>query len=233
MNTSVAQQITLQAKYMTDWQRTFDYGYVKLLNAATGKLVSPPDKLRRLNDFLASAYTHSIALYADSGDDCVDQHGNAIELKLAFIKAQDMRIGVHGRAIVTGPSAASLTSSINAKFRVYNGTAADHHSKDTAFILMSHDHNCFITGFMMNGERIQELVHSDSRNTVQRDVSLSAFMRDGYEFGSSVPHIGWENYYNALFNYLCAKEGRITGDEAQTALDKWASFADDRNLQRL
>lgn len=233
MNKQIAQQVALQANYMTDWQRTFDYGNVKLLSEASGKLVSPPDKLRRLNDFLAAAYTHSIALYADSGDDCVDQYGHAIELKLAFIKARDFRIGAQGRAIVTGPSATSLSSAINAKFRVYEGTAADHHSKDTALVLMSLEHNCFITGFMMTGTNVQKIVHSDTRSSVQRDISLAAFIRDGHEFGSSAPHIGWETYYDALFNYLQAKEGRITGKEATLALDRWASFADDRNLQRL
>jgi hypothetical protein len=229
----IGQQAALHAKYMTDWQRTFDYGHVKLFSESQGKLVSPPDKLRRLNDFLAAAYTHSIALYAEHGDDCIDQFGNAIELKLAFVKARDYRIGNSGRAIVAGPSATSIGSTINAKFRVYGGTDSDHHTKDTALVLMSLEHNCFITGFMMPGEKVKEIVHSDTRNGVQREISLSAFIRDGYEFGSSVPHIGWENYYSTLFDYLCAKEGRITGDEAQTALDKWSSFADENNLHRL
>lgn len=229
----IAQQTAIHAKYMTDFQRSFDYGQVKLFSEGTGKLVSPPDKLRRLNDFLAAAYTHSIALYADSGDDCIDLSNSAIELKLAFIKGKDMRIGTSGRAIVTGPSATSLTHSINAKFRVYNGTDSEHHNKDTALVLMSLDHNCFITGFMMPGAEINKLVHSESRNTIQRDVSLSAFIRQGYEFDSNVPHIGWAEYYDALWNYLCAKEQRITGEEAEAAIAKWISFADESNLKHL
>jgi hypothetical protein len=230
---TIAKHVALQAKYMTDFQRTFDYGEVKLYSESAGKLVSPPDKMRRLNDFLAAAYTHSIALYANSGDDCIDQYGNAIELKLAFIKGKEMRIGTSGRAIVTGPSATGLMNSVNAKFRVYEGTDREHHNKDTAFILMSLDHNCYITGFMMPGDRVTEILHASGKNTEQRDVSLSNFIKHGYEFGSSVPHIGWNEYYDALWNYLHAREGRITGDDAEAAITKWISLADEKNLKAL
>jgi hypothetical protein len=229
----IGEHEALQVKYMTDMQRSRNYDYVKMYHPTYGKMVCPADWNRRWNDIMAASYAHSVALYAEHGDDCIDHYGNAIELKLAFVKARDLRIGASGRAIVSGPSASSIGSTITAKFRVYKGTDADHHSKDTALVLMSLEHNCFISGFILPGEKVKEIVHNEDRNGVQREISLSAFIRDGYEFGSSIPHIGWENYYSALFDYLCAKEGRITGDEAQAALDKWLSFADDRNLQRL
>jgi|SRR5476651_1598428 len=230
---SIAQQVAVHAKYITDFQRTFDYGEVKLYSETAGKLVSPPDKLRRLNDFLAAAYAHAIAIYADSGDDCIDQFGNAIELKLAFIKGKDMRMGNSGKAIVTGAGSVSFTHAVNAKFRVYSGTDKQHHNKDTALVLMSLDHNCFISGFMLPGEVITDLVHSDTKNTVQRDVSLNSFIKYGYEFASSVPHIGWGEYYEALRNFINAKEKRSPEDEWAAAYAKWVSFADERNLKRL
>lgn len=231
----IGKQVALHTKYMTDFLRTDDYGYVKLFDVESGTLVRPPGAMRRFNDFVAAAYTHSIAISAGSGDDCIDEHGNVLELKLVYIFASDMRLGVRGTSIMTGTAENpnGLGQSVNAKFRVYNGTNPDHHTKDTALVLMSGDHNCFITGFMMPGDLVKEYVHSDTKNTIQRDVSLSQFATSGSEFGSSIPHIGWENYYNALFNYLCAKEGRITGDLAQAAIDRWASFADERNLQKL
>jgi hypothetical protein len=230
----IAQYTALQLKYMTDWHRAKDYDGAKMFSPAQDKIINlPADWNRRWNDMMAATYAHSIANYSESGDDCTDHFGNALELKLAFIKARDLRIGALGRAIVTGPSSTSFGSTVNAKFRVYNGTDADHHTKDTALVLMSLEHNCFISGFILPGEKVKEIVHNENRNGIQREISLSAFIRDGYEFGSSAPHIGWENYYSALFDYLCAKEGRITGDEAEAALAKWISFADENNLKRL
>lgn len=234
INKQLAQYTALQLKYMTDWHRSKDYDGAKMCNPINGKLIElPGDWARRWNDMMAATYVHSVANYSESGDDCTDHYGNSMELKLAFIKARDLRIGASGRAIVSGPSASSIGSIVNAKFRVYNGTDANHHTKDTALVLMSLEHNCFISGFILPGEKVKEIVHNENRNGVQREISLSAFIRDGYEFGSSAPHIGWENYYSALFDYLSAKEGRITGDEAQIALDNWVRFADERNLKRL
>jgi hypothetical protein len=171
---AIAKQTVLHAEYMTDIARTFDYHSVKLFNDSTGKLVSPSDKMRRLNDFLAAAYTHSIARYADSGDDCIDKYGHAIELKLAFVKARDLKIGVSGSSIVTQANN-SFLNSVNAKFRVYNGTDKNHHNKDTAFILMSQDHNCFITGFMMTGDLVTKYVHSDTRTSSMVTKSIVWF----------------------------------------------------------
>jgi hypothetical protein len=230
----IAQYAALQIKYMTDWHRVKDYANANMFSPIHDKLINlPGDWFRRTNDMMAATYAHSIANYSDNGDDCTDHFGNALELKLAFIKARDLRIGASGRAIVSGPSSSSFGSTVSAKFRVYNGTDADHHTKDTALVLMSLEHNCFISGFILPGEKVKEIVHNENRNGVNREISLSAFIRDGYEFGSSAPHIGWENYYSALFDYLCAKEGRITGDEAEAALVKWISFADERNLKGL
>jgi hypothetical protein len=230
----ISQYTALQIKYMTDWHRATDYDSVRMLNPVLNKLIKmPSDWPRRWNDIMAAAYAHSVAHYSESGDDCSDYFGNVLELKLAFVKAKELRIGTQGRAIISATNGSSFGNMINAKFRVYNGTDADHHTKDTALILMSLEHNCFISGFILPGEKVKEIVHNENRNGVNREISLAAFVRDGHEFGSSAPHIGWENYYSALFDYLSAKEGRITGAEADAALNKWISFADERNLKRL
>jgi hypothetical protein len=234
VNKDIAKYVSLQLKYMTDWHRASDYGQVKMLNPGQNNLIKmPSDWPRRWNDIMAAAYAHSVANYSESGDDCTDHFGNALELKLAFVKARELRIGTMGRAIVSASSGTSFGNTINAKFRVYNGTDSEHHTKDTALVLMSLEHNCFISGFILPGEKVKEIVHNENRNGIQREISLSAFVREGYEFGSTAPHIGWERYYAALFNYLCAKEGRITGDEADAAFATWASFADEYNLKRL
>jgi hypothetical protein len=230
----ISQYAALQLKYMTDWHRATDYESVRMLNPNQNKLIKmPSDWPRRWNDIMAAAYAHSVAHYSEYGDDCSDHFGNVLELKLAFVKARELRIGTQGRAIVSATSGTSFGNIINAKFRVYNGTDADHHTKDTALVLMSLEHNCFISGFILPGEKVKEIVHNENRSGVNREISLTAFVREGYEFGSSAPHIGWERYYAALFNYLNAKEGRITGDEADAAFATWASFADERNLKRL
>ncbi len=227
----IEHQVAFHTEYITDFQRTHDYGLVKLYDAKTQQLVTPPNLMRRGNDFLAAAYLHALALDSAMGDDCIDAMGNSYELKLAYINSADMSIGKRG-ALIQG-ARGGPENSIMARFKIYEGTDRNHHNKDTALILMSYDHNCFITGFMLDGVTVGNLLHEGNQNTVARTITLSNFIKYGYEFGSSVPHIGWANYRSTLFDLVKAREQRISPEETETVVEKWVSFADPRNLQKL
>jgi hypothetical protein len=224
-------QVAIHTEYITDWQRTHDYGMIRLFDVKTQKLVSPPNLMRRGNDFLAAAYLHALAINSPLGDDCVDHMGNAYELKLAYIKSEDMSIGKRG-ALIQGVRGGP-ENTIQARFKIYEGTDRNHHNKDTALILMSYDHNCFITGFMLKGEIVGELLHEGNQTTVARTISLRNFIEHGREFGSSVPHIGWTNYRETLFDYVKAREQRLRPEETEEVVEKWVSFADPRTLKKL
>lgn len=227
----IARQVAFHIEYMTDFQRTHDYGLVKLFDTNTQTLVTPPNLMRRGNDFLAAAYVHALAINSTMGDDCIDAMGRSYELKLAYIKSTDMSIGKRG-ALIQG-ARGGPENSIMARFKVYEGTAREHHNKDTALILMSYDHNCFITGFMLDGATVGNLLHEGNQTTVARTITLNNFMKYGYEFGSSIPHIGWENYRSTLTQFVKAREQRLNEKETQEVVDKWVNFADPRTLQRL
>jgi hypothetical protein len=227
----ISKQVALHTEYITDFQRVHDYGFVKLWDATNEKLISPPNLMRRGNDVLAAAYLHALAINQDNGDDCIDAQGNHYELKLAYVKSRDMSIGKRG-ALIQGTTG-NPENTVQARFKVYPGTNRNHHNKNTALILMSYDHNCFITGFMLEGGIVGKLLHEGGQKTIARTISLSNFIKYGYEFGSSIPHIGWQNYQSTLFDYVKVREQRITGDEADAVVDKWVGFADTNNLQKL
>lgn len=227
----ITKQISLHTEFITDFQRVHDYGFVKLWDAQTESLVSPPNLMRRGNDVLAAAYLHALAINQDNGDDCIDAQGNYYELKLAYVKSRDMSIGKRG-GLIQGAQG-NPENSIQARFKIYAGTNRHHHTKNTALILMSYDHNCFITGFMLEGSIVGNLLHEGGQKTVARTISLSNFIKHGYEFGSSVPNIGWTDYKTKLFDYVSAREQRITGDGATSAIDNWVGLADTNNLQKL
>lgn len=228
----IRDRVAIHTEYMLDMLRTHDYRFVKLFDQQLGSLVTPPNLDRRANDWKAAAYIHALALNHNLGDDCVDSNGNVFELKLAYLNGRDCWTGKRG-ALVHGASGSSLASVVSAKFKVYPGTLDTHHNRDTVMVLMSYDHNCYITGFVMHGDKVQELLTEGGQNTVQRRISLGQFMRYGYEIGSSIPHMGWDDYFSSLSNMVKAREGRITGSDYQNAVDQWVSLADPRNLKKL
>ena len=227
----IANQVAFHAEYMTDFLRCQDYGLVKLYDVETKKLVTPPDLQRRSNDFIAAAYMHALAINSASGDDCIDSKGNTYELKLAYIKSSDMSIGKRG-ALIQGTKSGP-ESTVQARFKVYEGSQPEKYNKATALILMSYDHNCYITGFMLDGKTVCDQLFNTNQNGISRNISLSNFIRHGYEFGSSIPHIGWNEYRNALFDYVKVKEQPGEQEETDKAVDKWTNLADPRNLKRL
>lgn len=230
----VREQVANQCEFITDWIRLGILSDVKFYDKDNHKLVGPQDYplyFRRLNDAYAAAYCHALAIAADNGDDCVDVYGKTMELKLAYVSAKDYTIGERGALVRNNGT--SLGQAINAKFRVFEKTDSNHHNKDTALILMSYEHNTFITGFAMTGERVCELLHDRAKTTQARQVSLANFIEYGYEFGSSVPHIGWERYLESLDAYVRVREGKPTIKNCDQVVKDWIDLADVRNLQRL
>jgi hypothetical protein len=214
--------------------RTRNYEDMKMIDADCVDIIDlPPDWFRRANDIFAATYAHCLARYSDSGMDCVDFYGNNLELKFVIIDSNDYVIGTSGKSIKRKNSDSNIHNAVQAIFRVYPGTANDHHSTDTALVIYSKNHDCFIGGFIMNGNAIQSLVHSDNKTSVTRPVSLVQFIQHGYEFDSLVPHIGWNEYENALYNFLRAKQGLMTEEEADDAINTWVSLADQNNLKTL
>lgn len=234
MNNDIREAIVNNIKVITTSSRSRKYDGMKMIDKTAKEIIDlPPDWFRRANDIFAATYAHCLARYADSGMDCVDFYGNHLELKFVIVDSNEFMIGPSGKSIKRLNGDTTLLQSIQAIFRVYPGTAADHHSNHTALVLYSKNHDCFISGFIMHGNDIQSYVHSESKNTVTRTVSLSQFIANGYEFDSLVPHIGWEEYEDALYNFLRAKQGLLTEQEATDAIDSWVNLADFDNLQSL
>jgi len=229
--TAIRKQIALHTEFITELNRVGDFSYIRLFNTKTGELSFPPNIMRRGNDLLAAAYVHALAIDQQNGDDCIDANGKTIELKLAYIKSEGMTISSQGN-VIRKTDLTTIESNTNAKFRRYKGTQAGHHEKDTAFVLMSYDHNCFITAFMMPGKTVEQLI-DNGQSSVERSISLSQFIKHGYEIGSSVPHIGWDRYKTALKNFVAGCEGKCSVPEAGLAHAEWAKLADLNNLQRL
>lgn len=227
----IEKQVAFHTEYITDLHRSHDYGLIKLFDNQKQCLVSPPNLMRRGNDFLAASYLHALAIHQDHGDDCIDSHGNTFELKLAYINSRDMSIGKRG-ALIHG-SRGGPENTVQARFSVYPGTERDHHTKNTALILMSYDHSCFITGFMLEGSIVGNLLHEGNQNTISRTISLSNFIKYGYEFNSSVPNIGWSNYLTTLTDYVKARDQLLPVEQTLDIIDKWIGFSDPRNLQKL
>lgn len=228
----IAKQTALNIELATPCLRMNDYTFMKLYDAKSQKLSAPLDAFRRLNDILAATFVHYLAIDHQSGDDCIDRNGSTLEVKLAFIDSTDLTLSTQGNLIRRG-SESGLLHATQAKFRVYKGTAKGHHNKDTAFVLISKDHACYIGGFMMKGDKVDELLTSGTQNSVQRKISLSQFIKYGYEINSSVPHIGWERYHESLTNFIAGSEGKISVARAGEAHKAWTSLADVRNLRHL
>jgi hypothetical protein len=229
-------QVAIHTRYILDFERSQDYKFVKMLDKRTNSLRLPSDWKRRANDILAAAYLHAIAYDHGSGDDCVDAFGNTYEVKLTYIKSRDLYIGDRGGLLHRGSELAKgkgLMQACAAKFRVYGGTKADHHNQTTAYILMSRDHNCFITGYIMNGNTIEELLMGEGRKSEERAISLSQFQTHGYEFGSMIPHIGWDAYHSSLYKYVMARDGKLPVNEAKAAIKEWITLADPLKLKTL
>lgn len=230
----IEKQVSLHTTHMTSILRSHRYDSVRLFDQKKNALVAPFDITHRDNDFIAAAYVHALAIYQTNGDDCIDANGNTYELKLVYVDSRDMNIGKRGGLqLGSGVFKSNLENSIHARYKVYPGTDKNHHNKETALILMSCDHQCYITGFMMHGDNVTEFLHESNQNCVGRTISLGNFIKHGYEFGSSVPHIGWQNYYDSLHNYVMAREGRLNAEETQAARQKWIELCDIRNLNSL
>ena len=234
MNDDIRKAIINNIKIITTSSRSRKYDSMKMIDkTATDIIDLPPDWFRRANDIFAATYAHCLARYSDSGMDCVDFYGNHLELKFVIVDSNEYMIGASGNSIKRKHSDTGLRNAIKAIFRVYPDTAADHHSTDTALVIYSKNHDCFISGFVMQGSDIQSIVHSDNKTSVTRPVSLAQFVANGYEFDSLVPHIGWEEYEDALYNFLRAKQGLLTGQESTDAIDTWVNLADFNNLKTL
>lgn len=230
----IKEAILNNVEVITMSSRARNYENMKMIDSDCLNVIDlPPDWFRRANDIFAATYAHCLARYADSGMDCVDFYGNHLELKFVIVDSNEYMIGSSGKSIKRVNSDTGIRQSIQAMFRVYPGTADGHHSTDTALVLYSKNHDCFIGGFIMNGNEIRSIVHSDNKTSVTRTVPLAQFIDHGYEFDSLVPHIGWEEYETALFNFLRAKQGIIEGQEADDAINTWINLADQNNLKTL
>lgn len=221
----IGNQVALHSKYMLDFEWSQDYRFVRLWDQNTRSLCLPSDWKRRTNDILAAAYIHAVALNQGSGDDCVDPQGNTYEVKLTYIRSQDFTVTDRG-AIIQRSNARTpkgILQACRANFRVYGGTSYDHHNKPTAYVLMSEDHRCFITGYMMAGDQVTSILHSGQKSE-ERSISLSQFQSNGYEIGSSCHNIGWEKYVSALRGYLQARDGLLVGSDRDTAVDSWLNL---------
>jgi hypothetical protein len=233
---TIATQVALNAKYMVDFLRTRNWAYMSLYDPSTNSFVSPFGIERKWDDFVAAPFFNAVALNAYNGDDYVDQYGHTGESKLIIMDSHALRMNSNGTVIVAGSKddPIGLGQKYSTKFRKYKGTDPEHHTKDTGVVLLSADHRCYIGGFKMPGKKVKEFVHRESNsNSPERAISLAQFGTYGNVISSDIPHIGWDQYYNALFNFLRARDGWIRGKEADDAFETWLSLAEEKNWQKL
>lgn len=223
---TIKEQIALHSKYMMDFEWSQDYRYVRLWDPKKRELCLPSDWKRRSNDILAANYIHAIALYQGTGDDCVDYLGETYEVKLTYLKSRDYQLSENGSIVQKNPKVNAkpkgITHSCRANFRVHKGTDPNHHNKKTIYVLMSEDHKSYITGFYLEGEKVKDLLSGDK--ATERSISLSQFIHNGTEVSSHVPSMGWGNYQEKLANFLAARDGLLTGDAREQAVDQWVNL---------
>lgn len=227
----IRNQVAVHTNYMLDFEWSQDYKFVKLWDPETKSLILPSDWKRRTNDILAATYIHSLAIYANNGDDCLDEYGNTYEVKLTYIHSKDYLVSPRDALMQKNQNPNTPLSKLRGigqacrtKFKVYPGTDKNHHNKTTAYVLMSGDHNCYITGYIMTGDKVSQILHSSSSSCVERPITLSKFQIDGHEITSSVPRIGWDAYVHSLRNYIKARDNVITGSERDAAIDAWVNL---------
>lgn len=226
----ISDQVANQIALVSDMLFFNDMSFVKMVNANRSELVTAsPTTIRHYDDIAAGCYAHTLAIDQGNGDDCVDHYGYSMELKLAMVSSDGWSF--NGNDQLTKSS--SITNTIGARFSVYGETKRGHHNKDTALVLYSADHRKFITGFILSGDHIDNYLNNGNNNTVDRFIPLSKFIADGYEFGSSVPHMGWERYYSALWYFLAAKHDKIPKERAYRAFTDWVNLSDSRYLKTL
>lgn len=231
LSAAIREQVAIHTRFILDFEWSQDYRFVRMLNEKTGKMHLPASWKRRTNDILGAAYMHAIAFDHGNGDDCMDEYGNRYEVKLTYINSDDVTTGPRGGLLHNNNS---LAAACRAKFSVYDGTHDEHHNQTTAYVLMSEDHNCFITGYIMTGRMVSDLLIGDgNRKSTERGISLSQFQNYGYEFSSMISHIGWDVYEPALYDYVMARDGKVPADEAAQAIQKWINLVDHRKLRRL
>lgn len=224
----IRNQIAVHSKYLLDFEWSQDYRFVRLWDPRTKSLRLPADWKRRTNDILAANYIHALALYQGTGDDCLDVYGNTYEVKLTYVHSRDFVLGPRGGVLQRPATEKSTPKGIKqackANFKVYRGTDYDHHNQTTAYVLMSEDHNSYITGYMMNGSTVRDLLTSGQKTSEDRSISLSQFQNLGIEIKSSVPSMGWESYYQSLSRYIAARDGLITGVDRDAAIESWLNL---------
>lgn len=177
-------------------------------------------KGRRINDILAASYAGYVAMNQKTGDDAINHLGHTMEFKLAEISSKSFSLGSQGSLIYN--TSGSWTSCMGAIFHLYPGTDMEQKIQDTTLILYSSDHERYITGFVMSGEKIYEIL-KDKRSTT--NISISAFIKDGYEIKSEVGSIGFKKYENALLQYIRANAGLLPKERALDAITNWIKLA--------
>lgn len=228
----VKEQASLHADLVSDMFTFNDLSFAKMYDMENDKMVSfSANTFRRSNDILAGSYAHSIAIDQLYGEDCIDHFGKSIELKLAILSMKDFSIS-QSNSLSRNDNTTIFTATA-ARFSVYPTTPIDHHAKNTAFVLFSADHNQFITGFMMNGENVKEALTGSGQECVDRKISLRNFIDNGYEFGSRVPHMGFNNYYEKAWYYVAARQGLLPKIQAIKAYSDWVELSNKDNLKRL
>jgi hypothetical protein len=85
----------------------------------------------------------------------------------------------------------------------------------------------------MSGDTVEELLMGEGRVSEERSISLGQFQTHGHEFGSSVPHIGWDIYRAALYQYVMARDGKLEPEQSQIAIATWVGLIDPTNLKIL
>lgn len=177
-------------------------------------------KGRRINDILAASYAGYVAMNQKTGDDAINHLGHTMEFKLAEISSKSFSLGSQGGLVYN--TSGTWTSCIGAIFHLYPGTDMEQKIQDTTLILYSTDHERYITGFVMSGEKVYEIL-KDKKSTT--NISISAFIKDGYEIKSEVGSIGFKKYNNALHQYVKAKAGVLPKDMALDAVTNWVKLA--------
>lgn len=192
---------------------------------------------RRIHDVLAASYCGYIAFLQDNGHDCINHKGHLLELKLTQANSNNFTIGKNNKLKYKKDS--SWISSVGANYDISLSTDLKRKSQDTALILWSEDHSCFISGFIMKKDHVYDFLTERDLNCkagsrVKRNISLYKFLTYGHEFPS--PHatyISFELYENALYNYVMAREGYFDNFKTNYWINFWKNLPEiSKNIKK-
>lgn len=229
------QYVIQQTACMDLWRFTNYYGGFKMVDPYTYELVDLVSLCHRsMDDIFAMAAIPAFAFKQDNGDDGADIYGVPYEGKYIGVDSSMVTVGPQG-GLWYGEN--SFRSTPKARFDVSsvkdeNGhapTKKDFYNKIMIMVLHSCDHDCIIDAFAMPGSIVQSIL--DKQTGSKRVISLAQVIEHGGSFVPALPYIGLAEYEDALTQMVLARDGKLSKEDHDIAVSRWASLGNSKNLK--